>query len=89
MLPEETPGAIGCNALRNPVVAVNVAGQRFTGIASLVADCAPRQKISQLKYGGRRNLGLRTVIQITPGGAQKQSLILDGQTLRIWYDRSP
>jgi hypothetical protein len=58
------------NALRNPAVAVEVAGQRLTGIASLVTDCTLRQKISQLKYGDRRNLELRTVIEITPGGAQ-------------------
>jgi len=54
------------NALRNPAVAVDVAGQRFTGIASLVTDCTLCRKISQLKYGDRRNLELRTVIEITP-----------------------
>lgn len=58
------------NALRNPTVAIDVAGQRFTGIASLVMDCTLRRKISQLKYGDRRHLELRTVIEITPGGAQ-------------------
>ena len=56
------------NALRNPAVAVELAGQRFTGIASLVTDCALREKISQLKYGDRRNLEPRTVIEITPVG---------------------
>jgi len=58
------------NVLKNPAVAVDLAGQRFTGIASLVTDCALRRKISQLKYGDRRNLELRTVIEITPGVAQ-------------------
>ena len=58
------------NALRNATVDVDVAGQRFTGIASLVTDCALRRKISQLKYTDRRNLELRTVIEITPRGAQ-------------------
>ena len=58
------------NALRNPTVAVDVAGQRFTGFASLVTDGALSRKISQLKYGDRRDLELRTVIEITPGRAQ-------------------
>jgi hypothetical protein len=58
------------NALRNPIVAVEVAGQRFTGIASLVTDTALSRRISQLKYRDRRKLELRTVIEITPGGAQ-------------------
>jgi len=58
------------NALRNPAVAVDVAGTRITGTASLVTDCALRRKISQLKYRDRRNLELRTVIEITPKGAQ-------------------
>ena len=62
------------NALRNPIVAVDVAGQRFTGIATLVTDCALRWKISQMKYGHRRNFELRTVIEIAPGDAQKQRL---------------
>ena len=58
------------NALRNPAVAVDVAGQRFVGIASLVTDCALRRKISQIKYGDNRDFKLRTVIEITPGGTQ-------------------
>lgn len=58
------------NALRNPAVAVEVPGKRITGIASLVTDSALRRKISQLKYGDRRNLELRTVIEITPNRAQ-------------------
>jgi hypothetical protein len=57
------------NALRDPAVAVDVAGQCFTGIASLVTDCALRRKISQLKYGDRRNFRIKTVIEITLGGA--------------------
>ena len=56
------------NALRNPAVAVNVSEQRFTGIVSLDSDCALRRTISQLKYGDRRNLELRTMIKITPRG---------------------
>ena len=58
------------NALRNPAVAVDVAGKHLAGIASLVTDCALRRKISQMKYGDRRNLELRTVIEITPNRAQ-------------------
>lgn len=58
------------NALRNPAVAVDVAGRCLTGIAWLVTDRALRRKISELKYGDQRNLELRTVIEITPGGAQ-------------------
>jgi hypothetical protein len=55
------------NTQRNPSVTVDAAGQRITGIASLVTDCALRRIVSQLKYGDRRNLELRTVIEITPG----------------------
>ena len=58
------------NALRNPAVAVDAAGQLVSGIACLVTDCALRRKISQMKYGDRRNLELRTVFEITPRGAQ-------------------
>ena len=58
------------NILRNPAVAVDAAGTRASGIASLVTDCELRRKISQLKYGNRRNIELRTVIEITPRGAQ-------------------
>jgi hypothetical protein len=58
------------NALRNPTVAVDVAGQHFPGIASLVTDSALSRKISQLKYGDQRILELRTVFEIIPGAAQ-------------------
>ena len=58
------------NVLRNPAVAVELAGKRFVAIASLVTDCALRRKISQLKYRDTRNLELRTVIEITPRGGQ-------------------
>ena len=34
------------NALRNPAVAVELAGQRFNGTAGLVTDCSLRRKIS-------------------------------------------
>jgi deazaflavin-dependent oxidoreductase (nitroreductase family) len=53
------------NALRNPAVTVDLAGQRFDGTANLVTDCEPRRTISQLKYSDRRRSEPRTVIEIS------------------------
>ena len=54
------------NALKNPVVSVELDGRRIDGIAALVTNADLSQKISQLKYGDKRSLEPRTVIEITP-----------------------
>lgn len=53
------------NLLKDPNVTVEIQGQQFTGTAELVADEALCRKVSELKYGDRRALGKRTVIEIT------------------------
>ena len=54
------------NALKNPDVSVELGGCHFDGTAALVTDGNLRQIISQLKYGDKRSLEPRVVIEITP-----------------------
>ena len=54
------------NALKIPEVSVELGGRHVEGIASLVTDRDLSQKISLLKYGDKRGLEPRIVIEITP-----------------------